>query len=67
MNDDYEEVVAYNDIVDYIEQDQTVSVSMGGPPGGGGGGGGSETQQTPWGITRVNGGVDGTGKIAYIL
>lgn len=53
--------------VAYIEQDQTVSVSMGGPPGGGGGGGGSETQQTPWGITRVNGGVDGTGKIAYIL
>lgn len=42
--------------VNYIEQDQTVHVTMGGPPGGGGGGGG---QTTPWGITRV-GGPDGS-------
>lgn len=48
----------------YIEQDQTISVSMGGPPGGGGGGGG---QQTPWGITRVNGGVSGAGLKAWII
>ncbi len=53
--------------VDYIEQDQLITVSMGGPPGGGGGGGGSASQTTPWGIPRVNGGVDGTGKVAYIL
>ena len=50
--------------VDYIEQDQTASISMGGPPGGGGGGG----QQTPWGITRVNGGTSGAGSgSAYIV
>lgn len=49
----------------YIEQDQTLSVSMGGPPGGGGGGGGG--QQTPWGITRVNGGVSGAGLRAWII
>jgi len=51
--------------IDYIEQDQTISVSMGGPPGGGGGGGGG--QQTPWGITLVNGGVSGAGLRAWII
>lgn len=49
----------------YIEEDQMMSVDMGGPPGGGGGG--SDPQQTPWGITRVNGGVDGSGTVAYII
>lgn len=43
--------------VAYIEQDQTVSVNMGGPPGGGGGGGGG--QSTPWGVTRVGGAING--------
>ncbi|WP_367390819.1 S8 family serine peptidase [Lewinella sp. LCG006] len=42
--------------VNFIEQDQTVHVTMGGPPGGGGGGGG---QSTPWGVTRVGGPVAG--------
>ncbi len=42
--------------VEYIEQDQTVTVAMGGPPGGGGSGG----QTTPWGVTRVGGAIDGT-------
>lgn len=46
--------------IDYIEQDQVFSVTMGGPPGGGGGGGGSAAQETPWGITRVGGAIDGT-------
>ncbi|MFT5164833.1 MAG: subtilisin family serine protease [Saprospiraceae bacterium] len=45
--------------VDYIEQDQTVHVTMGGPPGGGGGGG-DPPQSTPWGVTRVGGAMDGT-------
>lgn len=40
--------------VNYIEQDQTVHMTMGGPPGGGGGGGGGG-QSIPWGITRVGG------------
>jgi len=44
----------------YIEQDQIVSVTMGGPPGGGGGGGGSAAQVTPYGITRIGGAIDGT-------
>lgn len=52
----------------YIEEDQIMTASMGGPPGGGGGGGGSPAaQQTPWGISRVNGGVNATGSVAYII
>ncbi len=51
--------------IDYIEQDQIVTVAMGGPPGGGDGGGGG--QVTPWGITRVGGAMDGTGKRAWII
>lgn len=43
--------------VEYVEQDQTVTVAMGGPPGGGGGGGGGQT--TPWGVTRVGGAING--------
>lgn len=49
----------------YIEQDKMIHVTMGGPPGGGNGG--DPDQTTPWGITRVNGGVSGAGKIAYII
>ena len=58
-----------NPDVAYIEEDQTMTAVMGGPPGGGGGGGGgtAPAQDTPWGITRVNGGVDATGKVAYII
>lgn len=47
-----------NDKVDFIEQDQVFKVSMGGPPGGGGDSGGA--QETPWGVTRVGGAMDGT-------
>jgi subtilisin family serine protease len=42
----------------YIEQDQQITVAMGGPPGGGGGGGGGQT--IPWGVARVGGPQDGT-------
>jgi subtilisin family serine protease len=50
--------------VNYIEQDQTVHVTMGGPPGGGGGG----AQSTPWGVTRVGGPVAGaTAGTAWII
>lgn len=51
----------------YIEQDQTISLAMGGPPGGGGGGGGSDPQVTPWGIARVGGPGDGEGKRAWVI
>ncbi|OGS70371.1 MAG: peptidase S8 [Flavobacteria bacterium RIFCSPLOWO2_12_FULL_35_11] len=37
--------------VKYIEKDQLVTLAPGGKPGGGG----STVQETPWGITRVNG------------
>ena len=49
-----------------VEKDHIVTLNL--PretarPGGGGGGG----QTTPWGITRVGGAGDGTGKTAWIL
>lgn len=56
----------------YIEKDQmfTLAPPPGKGPGGGGGdgGGGSASQETPWGITRVNGGATYTGSnVAWIL
>ncbi len=63
--------------VKFIEQDQIVQFAPpcgtpnGGPcdgDGGGGDGGGDATQETPWGITRVNGGVAYSGNnVAWIL
>ncbi|TDQ13570.1 peptidase inhibitor I9 [Algoriphagus boseongensis] len=62
-------VLANDPSVDYIEQDRIVALAP--PPGkgpGGGGGGGSTGQQTPWGITRVNGVSSYTGSgVAYII
>ncbi|WGK64495.1 S8 family serine peptidase [Croceiramulus getboli] len=55
----------------YIEKDQmfTLAPPPGkGPNGGGGDGGGSPAQETPWGITRVNGGATYTGSgVAWII
>ena len=51
--------------VKYIEQDQMISLAK--PPWAGGGGDTSTGQETPWGITRVNGGVDATGKTAWVI
>lgn len=53
-------ILRNDNAVDYIEQDQMFHVTMGGPPGGGGGGGGGDTQQTPWGVSRVGGAIDGS-------
>jgi len=55
--------------VGYIEADKVITLSpieMNAKPGGGGGG--STTQTTPWGITRVGGGVSysGTG-VAWVI
>jgi len=52
--------------VDYVEKDRYVVL---GPPSwvGGGDDDGSTGQETPWGITRVNGAADGTGKVAWII
>lgn len=58
--------------VGYIEEDQIVSLieplvkPLKGKPGGGGGTT-SPAQSTPWGISRVGGPADGTGKTAWII
>ena len=51
--------------VAYIEADQMVSINQKGKPGGGGTT--QPAQETPWGITRVGGAGDGTGKTAWII
>ncbi len=55
--------------VEYIEQDKVITLT---PPTGKGkppkeDGGGEAPQETPWGITRVGGAVDGTGKTAWVI
>lgn len=58
--------------VKYVEEDRFITLA---PPCGtpnnpcdGGGGGGSEGQETPYGITRVNGGVSYTGSaVAWVI
>lgn len=60
-----------NPSVNYIEEDQIVSLiepkeRPSGKPGGGSSGG-TAAQETPWGITRVGGAGDGTGKTAWII
>jgi len=64
------EQIAKNPDVAYIERDEVVHlppfemVDMAKP---GSGGGGSGSQVTPWGITRVGGPGDGTGKTAWVI
>ena len=53
--------------VAYVEQDKIIALAPGGGKGKPGGGGSQPPQEVPWGITRVNGGVDGTGKTAWII
>ncbi len=51
-----------------IEQDYMISLGKpSGTPGGGGAGGTDPAQETPWGITRIGGATDGTGKTAWII
>jgi len=51
--------------VKYIEEDQLVTLAPGGKPGSGGG---STVQETPWGITRVNGVSGYTGSnVAWVI
>lgn len=61
-----------NPLIDYCDPDRLASVPDGeaaatpvGRPGGGGGGG--STQVTAWGVTRVGGPGDGTGKTAWVI
>lgn len=56
--------------VAYVEKDQmfTLAPPPGKGPGGGDNGGGSAAQETPWGITRVNGGLNYAGSgVAWII
>jgi subtilisin family serine protease len=58
--------VAADPRVAIVEEDGPVSLDLprvAARPGGGGGGG----QVTPWGITRVGGAGDGTGKTAWVI
>ena len=55
--------------VDYIEQDRVIA--LGPPPGKGkppkDDGGGPAAQETPWGITRIGGAGNGSGKTAWVI
>lgn len=62
------EVLRKDPRVKSIEQDYMISLGKpSGTPGGGGGGGTDPAQETPWGITRIGGATDGTGKTAWII
>jgi subtilisin family serine protease len=75
LNDEQLNTLQNDKRVKFIEQDRIVQFAPpcgtpnGGPcDGGGGGGGGDTSQETPWGISRVNGGVVYTGNnVAWIL
>ncbi len=55
--------------VEYVEQDKVIA--LGPPPGKGkppkDDGGGQAPQETPWGITRVGGAGNGSGKTAWVI
>lgn len=58
------EKLAKDKRVKYIEEDQLVALAPGGKPSGGG----SVAQETPWGITRVNGVSSYTGSaVAWVI
>ncbi len=64
------EALTRNPNVAYVERDQPVALAP--PPGkgpgsGGDGGSGGSSQTTPYGITRVNGGVSGAGLRACVI
>ncbi|HEX8395518.1 MAG TPA: S8 family serine peptidase [Longimicrobium sp.] len=52
--------------VEIVEKDYVVTLRLPSAEARPGGGGGT-TQTTPWGITRIGGAGDGTGKTAWIL
>lgn len=63
-------VAANNPNIAYYEPDQIAHVWQGPPPGkgpGGGGGGEQPPEETPWGVTRVNGGVSGASGAAWVI
>jgi hypothetical protein len=76
LSDAQLEILKENENVDYIEKDRVYTFAPpcgtpnGGPCDGDGGGddGGSSSQETPYGITRVNGGATYTGSnVAWVI
>lgn len=70
------QLMRINPLIDYCEQDRIASIPPGddvpssiarGKPGGGGGGGGGSTQTLPWGVDRLHGPGDGSGKTAWVI
>lgn len=63
-------LAAKNLNIDYYEPD-SIAFAFPRPPWAGGGNDEEDTsctpQQTPWGITRVGGPIDGTGKTAWVI
>lgn len=61
-------LAANNPNIAYYEPDRIAHV-WAPPPGKGPGGGGGEqpAEQTPWGITRVNGGISGAAGTAWVI
>lgn len=57
-------MMARNPRIAFCEQDQVMSVVQGKP---GGGGSSQPAETTPWGITRVGGGLTGSTRKAWIL
>ena len=56
---------ANNPRIAFCEQDQTMEAVKGKP--GSGGGGTQPSESTPWGVTRVNGGVTGATGRAWVI
>lgn len=60
------ESIRNDDRIEYIEQDRIITLAKPSKPGGGGGG--TPSQETPWGISRVNGVSNYTGSnVAWII
>lgn len=62
-----ENMKANNPRIAYCEQDQVVTAGQVFGMARPGGGGGSTQQDTPWGITRVNGGAAGSFQTAWVI
>lgn len=67
LNKQQLEILKKDKRIKRIEQDQLVTLAKPEWAGGGGGGDTPPPQETPWGISRVNGGVSGVGKTAWII
>ncbi|MES2766015.1 MAG: S8 family serine peptidase [Bacteroidota bacterium] len=63
MSPQQADALAHDPNVKFIEQDQIMRISS----NGSGSGDAIAAQSTPWGVTRIGGAGDGTGKVAWII